>query len=58
MEKQWLNLDVKIDDGQTLKDEFMSSPVKTNVPSISWPDYRSKILPFGARDQNDTKSNK
>ena len=50
-----MNLDVKIDDGQILKDEFMSSPVKTNGPSISWPDYQSKILPFGARNQNDTK---
>ena len=48
-------MDVKVKDGQTLKDELTSSPDKTNVPSISWSDYRSKILPFGAKDQNDTK---
>ena len=55
VEKQWSNLDVKGDDDQSIKDEAKLAQIKATVPSLSWSDYQFKILPFDARDTNDTR---
>ena len=48
-------MDVEGDDNRLVKDGDNLAQFKANVPSLSWSDYQFKILPFDARDTNDTK---
>ena len=48
-------MNVGVDDKGTSKKDGLLDFTRRTVPSLSWPDYQAKILPFGQRNTDDTK---